>query len=154
MSIDNDLDEVLGVARQVEPEPPEPAPLEVVKPNTVLPLHAQWERFKPQFVEAMKLSPHSVDDLEKSIGQGRTMFFPGKNAAITAEKVFVGATAFFQVTWAIGDIEEILSLAPGIEAVGRLLGCSFMLIEGRRGWEKMLKPLDYNFWSITLQKAI
>jgi len=154
MSIDNDLDEVLGLARQIEPEPQEPASLEVVQPNTVLPLHTQWERFKPQFAEAMRESPHSVEDLERSIGQGRTMFFPGKNAAITAEKAVYGSEAFFQVTWSVGDMDEILSLAPGVEAVGRLLGCSSMLVEGRRGWEKVLAPLGYGFWSITLKKAL
>src|SRR6185369_11749489 len=114
MSIDNDLNEVLGVKAAVAPEPIEAAPLEVGQPNTVLPLHAQWERFKPQFTEAMAETPYAIEDLERSIGQGRTMFFPGKNAAITAEKAVYGNETFFQVTWAVGDMEEVLSLAPGV----------------------------------------
>lgn len=154
MSIDNDLNEVLSGKATVISEPEEPAPLEVVKPNTVLPLHAQWERFKPQFAEAMAETPYAVEELERSIGQGRTMFFPGKNAAITAEKAVYGNESFFQVTWAVGDMEEVLSLAPGVEAMGRLLGCTSMLVEGRRGWEKVLKPLGYSFWSVTLKKAL
>jgi hypothetical protein len=154
MSIDNDLNEVLNGKATVTHEPVEAVPLEVVQPNTVLPLHAQWERFKPQFAEAMAETPYAIDELERSIGQGRTLFFPGKNAAITAERAVYGNETFLQCTWCVGDSDEILALAPGVEAMGRLLGCTSMLVEGRRGWEKVLKPLGYSFWSVTLKKAL
>lgn len=150
--LDSDLAEIIA-GRMPAPEPVESAPqLEVVKEER--PAHPQWMKYRPQFAQAMEGGLHRVEDVERLMGQGKAIFFPGKNAAVIAEKVEYGPTAVLQVLWCVGDMEEILSLAPGIEAMGRLLGCSSMLIEGRRGWEKALKSLDYEFWSVTLRKAL
>lgn len=152
MALETDLMTVLGDQPQVQEEQ---APvLSVVTEQTVNPLLAQWLRFKPQFVEAMAHSFHDVEDLERKIGQGRAYLFPGKNAAVVAEKAEYSGQTVFQCLWSVGDLDEVLALAPGIEAFGRLIGCSEMLVEGRRGWEKVLKPLGYEFFSVTMRKAL
>lgn len=149
LRLDQDLEDELG---------PEVAPpkMEVVTPETSAPpLHAQWARFRPQFAEAMEGGLHSVESLEKLIGQGKAYFFPGKTSAVVAEKVtYDSGVSVLQLVWAVGDANELLSLLPGIEAVARLVGCSEMLVEGRAGWTKVLKSHDYKPWSVTLRKAL
>lgn len=149
LRIDQDLEDELG------PEVEAPR-IEVVTPETTAPpLHSQWARFRPQFAEAMEGGLHSIESLEKLIGQGKAYFLPGKNSAVVAEKVtYDGGVSALQVLWAVGDVDEILALAPGLEAIGRLVGCSEMLVEGRAGWTKILKAHGYSPWSVTLRKAL
>lgn len=151
--LESDLMAVLGEESQPVEEPEAPA-LTVVTHQTVSPIQVQWERWKPAFAEAMAHSFHDIQDLERKIGQGRAYLFPGKNAAVVAEKAEYSGETVFQALWSVGDMEEVLDLAPGIEAFGRLIGCSSMLVEGRRGWEKVLKPHGYEFFSVTMRKAL
>ena len=133
----------------------EPLPMKVVTPETEAPMHAQWAKYRPAFAEAMAGGLHSIEDMDRKLAQGRAILFPGKDSAIIAEKVdYATGTSVFQATWSIGDLAEILTLAPGVEAIGRSLGCTEMLIEGRKGWERILKTLGYEPWSITVRKAL
>jgi len=142
--LDQDLDE-LGIG-------PLPA---VVNDRHVAPMHNQWAKYRDRLIEAMDGGMYSIEGVERLIGQGRAVFFPGKDAAIVAEKVtYEGGKSVFQCTWAVGDMAEILAMAPGVEAVGRALGCTEMLIEGRKGWEKLLAPMGYEPWSVTVRKML
>lgn len=146
-----DLAHILGT-EELEPEAPK---LEVVNETTPLPpSYVHWMRFKPLFASAMAQSPYSLEELERGIAKGSVLFMPGKAAAITAIKATYGNETVLQTTWAVGDMDEILALAPGVEALARLLGCTAVLVEGRRGWEKQLKSLDYRFFSVTLRKEL
>jgi hypothetical protein len=129
-------------------------PVKPVTPATPNPLHAQWMRWRPMFEEAMSDGLYSIGMLERSIGQGRSIFFPGKNAALVGEKVSYHDRDVFQVLWCVGDLEEAVGMAPGVEAMARSLGCAEMLIEGRKGWERVLKPMGYEPWSVTVRKAL
>lgn len=129
-------------------------PVKPVTSDTPNPLHAQWLRFRPLFEEAMADGLYTIEGLERSVGQGKAIFFPGKNAALVAERVTYDDRSVFQVLWCVGDLDEAVGMAPGVEAIGRSLGCSEILIEGRKGWERVLKPLGYEPWSITVRKVL
>lgn len=129
-------------------------PVKPVTPDTPNPLHAQWLRFRPLFEEAMVDGLYTIEGLERSVGQGKAIFFPGKNAALVAERVTYDDRSVFQVLWCVGDLDEAVGMAPGVEAIGRSLGCSEILIEGRKGWERVLKPLGYEPWSVTVRKLL
>lgn len=150
MALDNDLDFILGDAQSA----PEAPPLAVVTEASVSPIQVQWERWKPAFAQAMEGSIHDIDDLERKIGQGRAYLFPGEKSAVVGEKAAYSGETVFQTLWAVGDMDDALKLLPGIEAFGRLIGCTSMLVEGRRGWERVLKPSGYEFWSVTVRKGL
>jgi len=141
--------EVLGEPAGLAPK------LEVVPPDApAAPAHVQWLRFRDRFAEAMKSSFYSVEELERSIGQGKTLLFPGQNSAVTAVKAEYGTTSVLQITWAVGELDEIRALLPGVEAVARILGCKEVLIEGRKGWERVMRDEGFNFFSVTLRKEV
>lgn len=119
------------------------------------PLAKQWARFRDQFAQAMEGSLYKVDDLELMIASGSAYFWPGKDSAVVAQRVvYPSGEAVMQTLWAVGDIDEVVRLAPGIEATARLVGCSSMLVEGHAGWARVLKAQGYDRWSVTLRKEL
>lgn len=151
MNIDRDLEDIIGP----EIDPPK---LEVVQQRVEavsLPIHHEWNRFRAQFAEAMEDGLYTIEGLEKKIGQGKAIFLPGKNAAIVAEKVtYDGGRSVLQCLWTVGELSEVIALSPGLEAMGRIMGCSQMLVEGREGWKRVLASHGYRPWSITLTKDL
>jgi hypothetical protein len=128
------------------PEPPAP---------TLSAIERQWERFRPMLEEAMAGGLYTVDDLAAEVGRGEAYFWPGRNAVLVAKPIsYPSGETVMQVQWAAGDLAEVLTLLPGVEATGRLLGCSSMLVEGRKAWERVLREHGYGFWSVTVGKAL
>lgn len=122
---------------------------------SVDPLLSQWSRFRDLFAGAMNDGFWTIEDLEQRIAHRRAFFFPGSEAAIVGQvEAYPGGAQVFQVLWAVGDLEETVRMAPGVEAVARMMGCTGMLIEGRAAWQRVLKPLGYEPWSVTLFKAL
>lgn len=123
--------------------------------DPVDPLLSQWAKFRDQFASAMREGFWTVEDLEQKIAHKRAFFFPGASSAMVGEVVtYPGGRLIFQVLWAVGNIEELVSMAPGVEAVARMMGCNGALIEGESGWAKVLQPHGYEVWSTTLYKAL
>lgn len=119
------------------------------------PVLLQWARFRDRFGEAMSEGFWTLEDLEQKVAAKRAFFFPGHDAAMVAEiVVYPGGARVFQVLWACGDVAELLQMAPGVEAMGRMLGCTHALIEGQQAWQRLLKPLGYDLFSVTLRKAL
>lgn len=145
IEMDEDLAAVLAAAD----------PLPVAPLRNLSPIEAQWLRFRDQFAEAMQGGLHTVESLETDVANGDAYFWPGRDCAVIAKRVvYPNGEAVMQTQWAVGDLEEVLSLAPGIEAAARLVGCSRMLIEGRKGWERVMKAHGYTPWSVTLEKVL
>lgn len=39
-----------------------------------------------------------------------------------------------------GDLNELLTMRPKVEAWGKAVGCKRATIDGRLGWDRVLKP--------------
>jgi hypothetical protein len=151
--LDDDL--AAGVGDEMAAALSRAAPLPEPPPSTASPLELQWLRFRDQFAEAMDGGPHSIDALEARIAKGEAYFWPGRNAAIVAQLyAYENGEWDLQTLWAVGDLEEVLSMEPVLTSTARLLGCSGVLIEGRAGWQRMLKSLGYEPWSVTVRKPL
>ncbi len=125
-----------------------------VEPGTVHPLAAQLERCRPWLEESLGDSMLTWPQVEKMIFQGKAQFWPGKNAALVTEIVTYEDTKAIQVVTAGGEMVELKKLAAGAEAFGRLMLCSWSLVEGRKGWERALKDDGYEFYSVTVRKPL
>jgi hypothetical protein len=139
-----------------EDTPEESAGAELIHlASEVDPLLSQWARFRDRFAEGMGDDYWTIEDLEQRIAHRRAFFFPGSDAAMVAQiEVYPGGTKVFQVLWACGDVPELLQMLPGVEAMGRMLGCGEMLVEGRGAWARLLKPMGYEPWSVTVRKGL
>lgn len=118
------------------------------------PLLVQWARWRDDFASAME-GFWTIEDLEQRIAHRRAFFFPGDKAAMVGQvEVYPDGARAFQVTWAVGDVNALLAMAPGVESVARMMGCTDILIEGREAWRKLLAPLGYDLFSVTVHKAL
>lgn len=113
----------------------------------------QFERCKAWLEAGLEGSGLSIVDLLKEIAGG-AVFWPGAKAAMVTSISMQGDRKVIAVLSAGGDMEEIRKMALGAEAYGRLNGCAYALVDGRRGWERMLKPDGYEFMSVTLRKVL
>lgn len=147
-----DHDPMLEVA--IEPDADTGADVINLAEN-VDPLLSQWARFRDQFAESMAAGLWTIDDLEQKIAHRRAFFFPGREAAMVGQiEVYPSGERVFQFLWGVGDIEEIVGMIPGCEALARMMGCSAVLIEGRLAWQKVLEASGYKLWSVTLHKGL
>lgn len=123
--------------------------------DEVDPLLLAWAKFRDRFASAMTDGFWTVEDLEQKIAHRRAFFFPGQDSAMVGEiMLYPSGKKVFQITWAVGEIAELVSMAPGIEAVVRMMGAEGILIEGEKAWEKVLADHGYKPWSVTLYKAL
>jgi hypothetical protein len=134
---------------------PEPTGTVIDLEAAVDPLLSQWARFRDLFREEMEDGFWTIEDLEQKIAHRRAFFFPGQNAAVVGEiEAYPGGARIMQLTWAAGDMAEILQMAPGVEAVARMMGCNGVLIEGRPAMVRVFKSGGYGHWSSTIYKAL
>lgn len=119
------------------------------------PVAIQWARFRDRFAEAMDDGLYTIEELEQRVLTHRAILFAGKDSAIVGQvEAYPGGEQAFQITWACGNVDELLSLLPGIEALARIQGCTRMIVEGQRAWERVLKAAGYGFFSVTLTKGL
>jgi hypothetical protein len=145
-SLDAELEE-MGVPAS---EPPLPPVREVAKPP-----HAHWERCKGWIEAGLEDTLFKISDIEEQLAKGDAVLWPGSKCALVTEFVtYPNGERLSQVMSAGGDLEEIDSMVPGMEAYARLNGCSRSTIVGRRGWERVMKKRGYSFLSVTLTKVL
>lgn len=128
--------------------------MEIVQNEAVDPKVEHFERCLPWIEAALEGGFYTVADVARALGENRAQLWPGKNAAIVTEIDTMAQKRVVRVWLAGGDMNEVLEMAKGIEAWARLNGCTEVLVEGRKGWEKMLKPMDYDFFSVVLRKVL
>lgn len=114
------------------------------------PVMVQWARFRERFAEAISGTLYAIAEVEQDVAAHRSLLFAGKDSAIIGQP----NDGVMQLMWAVGDLAEIVALLPGIDAVARMQGCTRMVVEGPRGWERILKAAGYAFYSVTLTKEL
>lgn len=119
------------------------------------PIHQQWARFRDRFAEAMDGALYAIEDLEAKVLSRRAILFAGKGSAIVGETVeYDAGVRAMQLLWACGEVDELIGLLPGIEALARVQGCDRMVVEGPRAWQRILRGVGYEFFSVTLTKGL
>lgn len=124
--------------------------------GAVDPLLTQWARYRDGFAAAMAdEGMWTIEELEARIAARRAFFFPGREAAMVGQiEAYPSGLRVMQIHWATGDVAELLQMAPGIESLARMMGCDEILIEGREAWRKLLEPMGYGLFSVTLRKRL
>lgn len=131
------------------------APMLPVIQEVARPPDAHWARCKGWIAEGLGDGLLKIEDIEAALAKGEAILWPGSNCAIVSEFVtYPSGDRASQVMSAGGDLAEILAMVPGMEAFARLNGCKVSVVEGRRGWEKVLKAGGYGFLSVKLEKTL
>ena len=88
------------------------------------------------------------------LSEGRAKLWPGKGSAIVTEIERYPTETVMRFWLGGGDMDELLGMAPGVMAEGRMQGCASAIVEGRKGWEKALKGLGFSFYSATFRAVL
>lgn len=83
--------------------------------------------------------------LEEQLKLGNALLWTGNEAClVTSLHTDVETQNRLLHVWlGCGDINELISLEPGISAWARARGCSYASIDGRRGWSRVFKKLGF-----------
>ena len=115
-----------------------------------------WQRSKPFLADALGPSgSHSVEDVLEEVEEGSAVFYPVKNGAAVF-KLGEYPQKRVLVIWLYGgemasNIEGVLEAA---EFHARELDCTELMIVGRRGWERVLKPHGFVHQGVVLTKDV
>lgn len=96
-----------------------------------------WAEWRSWLLPALR--DGGEEDLVRDLLAGAAQLWPGQRSAMVTQVVPEGAGLTLHVWLAGGKLADILSLKPGIEAWARAHGCSHVTVDGRRGWERLLR---------------
>jgi len=81
---------------------------------------------------------HTVEDVVAALEKGEMQGFWTENAMVVTQIVAHPRKKELNVFLAFGDLDGVMSLQDQIADFGRQHGCSFMVMSGRSGWQKVL----------------
>lgn len=99
------------------------------------------EDMRRGFERALRIAGQgdTLEGLESALGQGKALLWHGERSAMVTTR----HGPEMHVWLGCGDMRELRSIAPGVFAHARALGCTDITIEGRRGWDRALKDLGF-----------
>ena len=115
-----------------------------------------WQRSEPFLADALGFSGlHSVEDVLEEVKDGSAVFYPVKDGAAVFRLGEYPQKRVLLI-WLYGgemasNIEGVLEAA---EFHAEELDCAELMIVGRRGWERVLKPHGFVHQGVVLTKDV
>lgn len=107
-------------------------------------IRAQFDRCRAWLEPAITIDNETTPDaLLADLIAGRAQLWPGAASCIVTQCVLAPHGPSIHGWLGGGDLADLVSLTPGIEAFGRAMGCEWATIEGRRGWARVYGPFGY-----------
>ena len=115
-----------------------------------------YPRFRHLFAEQLDPTWHPIEWLDWAVANNVIKCFTTDKSALLCEiREMPGGARVGGVLWGVGDKQDMIDhLRPEAEAWAHELGCSHILVEGRLGWLKALKPVGYDPHSASVIKAL
>lgn len=93
-------------------------------------------------------------DLADRLAAGLADLWVGRRSALVAYPTEAGGQRVACAWLGAGDLRELLSFRPALEAWGRAHGCDFAAINGRPGWARLLHTFGYRPLAGELRKPL
>lgn len=113
-----------------------------------------WAYWREEIAKAADGEHHSIESIEALIMRGVLKVWIAADCCLLLELMDYPKARACQVMWAAGDLDAIKAQSPGVEAWAKSQGCTEMLVESRPGWQRALKDIGYQPWSVTVRKAL
>lgn len=103
------------------------------------------------------LLPALVDDTEGFVlGEllaNRAQLWRGARSAMVTQLI-VAVPPNICVWLGGGDLDDLMTMQPGVEAYGRMHGCKEARINGRQGWARALRKTGFEPFDGELRKVL
>jgi hypothetical protein len=87
---------------------------------------------------------HALEDVRGLVARGAAQFWSAPNSAVVTLVEDDPNERRLLVWLASGDLEELtVEVLPQVEAFGRSRDCRRLMVIGRAGWERALKPMGF-----------
>ena len=119
----------------------------------------KWPIIWPQLHKALdkSISKDSIHAIKTALltSKAEAVIVNGGSFVMIVEIIMHSAGPVFRVPYAGGDLLPILpDVLEWIDTRARNLGCKFVEIPGRKGFEKALAPYDYDFAYQVMMKEL
>lgn len=119
-------------------------------------LSSEWERCAAWIQAALDESPktHTLTDVFAMVTRGEAQFWPFERSAMVS-LIWDEPQAKTLHQWLVGgDMDDLMSHNDDAERWARTRGCTRMLVAGRRGWERVMRPFGFEFVGVVLAKEL
>ena len=114
-------------------------------------LAAEWRRCRRWLIPALEDATEA--EIMEELAAGRVQLWRGERSAMLTQLV-QGPEPYILVWLGGGDLDELIALAPGVEAWARAHGAHAARINGRRGWRRALRSAGFAPCDGELRKAL
>jgi len=99
---------------------------------------------------------HNLDDLQEQLEDGDAQWWqaPGTDSCIITELVVFPRRRVVRYWLAAGELAPVLELQPAIDDWARRQGATHAVLEGRRGWERLLPRWGWRARAIAMYKEL
>jgi len=103
------------------------------------PFWVVWRRVKPMVAKALgRADEYSLGDVLHYVNTGKWQLWQGDNSVAFTRIASYPEHSACIIVLSAGDLNEIKALEPGICTWAKRMGCKYVEIFGRRGWQKAL----------------
>ncbi len=118
-------------------------------------IRSQFARCRPWIEAALQFDGEdTAEAVLDDLLSGHAQLWPGDHCAIVTQCIRGPEGGTIHAWLAGGILSELLALRTGIEAWGRSMGCCFATIQGRKGWDRLYRPLGYEPVDGVLRKRL
>lgn len=114
----------------------------------------QLARCRPWLENALARTEGAYEwpDILDGLATGHMQFWPAPHGAMITQVVESPRLKTLHVFLAGGDLDQVLDMIPSLEAFAAFNDCVALTMDGRRGWERVLK--DWTRTSVVMKKEI
>jgi hypothetical protein len=114
------------------------------------------KHWRPQIEEALHhgKDAHTFDTVVEMILSNRLHFFAYPDCFVIMEIVEYPNYKVFHCFLAGGKMEAIIQAQQPLGEVGKIMGCRYLSVSGRKGWERQLADIGWKFVCTTLYYEI
>lgn len=99
-----------------------------------------------------KVGTHSFDDVVTALERGEAQIWPVESGFFITEILLYPQAKFLRIWLAVGERRNLQQHLIRLVFYGREQGCSRIVMEGRRGWERVLSsPVKHTMSTFTLE---
>jgi hypothetical protein len=115
-----------------------------------------WERSKPFLADALGFTgSHSIDDVLEEVKEGSAVFYPVRDGAAVFRLGDYPQKKVLLI-WLYGGemASNIKGVLEAAEFHAEEMDCTELMIVGRRGWERVLKPHGFVHQGVLLTRDV
>lgn len=114
----------------------------------------ELERCRPWLEKALERTDGAYEwsDVLDGLASSHMQFWPAPKAAIVTQVVQSPRLKTLHVFLAGGDLDQVLDMVPSLEAFAAFNDCTALTMDGRRGWQRVLK--DWTATSVVMKKEL